>query len=58
MSAFTYTPKPKPNQTERQTKNVHELDFIFSVLVAKFQQIRQGIVIRSALTQPRGLFIT
>ena len=31
MSAFTYLPKPKPNQngTVRQTETVHELDYIF-----------------------------
>ena len=27
-------------ETERRTENVHEFDFIFSVSVAEFQQIR------------------
>ena len=45
-------------ETERRTENVHEFDFIFSVSVAEFQQIRQVILIKSAHTQPRALYIT
>ena len=39
-------------ETERRIKNVHELDFIFSVSVAEFQQIWQVFLIKSAHTQP------
>ena len=60
MSAFTYLPKPKPNQngTVRQAETVHELDYIFSVSVAEFQQIPQVILSKYAHTQPCGLLIT
>ena len=45
-------------KTERRTENVHDFDFIFSVLVAEFQQTRQVILIKFAHTQPRALYIT
>ena len=45
-------------ETERRTENVHEFDFIFSVSVAEFQQTRQVILIKTAHTQPRALYIT
>ena len=45
-------------ETERRTENVLDFDFIFSVSVAKFQQTRQVILIKSAHTQPRALYIT
>ena len=44
-------------ETERRTENVHEFDFIFLVSVAEFQQIRQVILIKSAHTQPRALYL-
>ena len=46
-------------ETERRTENVHDFDFIFfSVSVAEFKQTRQVILIKSAHTQPRALYIT
>ena len=55
MSAFTYAPKPKPNAEPKTCTN---LILFFSVSVAEFQQIRQVILIKSAHTQPRALYIT
>ena len=45
------------NETERRTENVHEFDFIFLVSVAEFQQTPQVILIKSAHTQPRALYL-
>ena len=54
MSAFTYAPKPKRNETEPKTCTI--LILFFSVSVAEFQQTRQVILIKSAHTQPRALY--
>ena len=51
MSAFTYAPKP---YAEPKTCTI--LISFFSVLVAKFQQTRQVVLIKSAHTQPRALY--
>ena len=55
MSAFTYT--PKPNRSRMPNRKRARIGFFFSVSVAEFQQIRQVILIKFALSQPRGLFV-
>ena len=56
MGAFTYAPKtePKPNA---EPKTCTSLILFFSVSVAEFQQTLQVILIKSAHTQPRALYI-
>ena len=55
MGAFTYAPKPKPNA---EPKTCTILILFFSVSVAEFKQTQQVILIKSAHTQPRALYIT
>ena len=43
---------------ETEPKTCTNKILIFSVSAAQFQQVRQVILIKAALTQPRGLFIT
>ena len=45
-------------KTEYRTENVHELDFIFSISTAEFQQIWEAILITPAYTQPHALYLT
>ena len=53
MGAFTYAPKPNA-----EPKTCTILILFFSVSVAEFQQTRQVILIKSAHTQLRVLYIT
>ena len=55
MSAFTNMPKPKPNAEAKACTN---WILFVSISVAEFKQILLVLLIQSALTQPRGLFMS